>query len=76
MMEIDRVVQQNAANAEESASAATELQAQSERLREVVAELGSLVENGRGGSQKESAAPWVGRRRQQKASPAAEGVEF
>jgi methyl-accepting chemotaxis protein len=76
MMEIERVVQQNAANAEESASAATELQAQSERLREVVAELGSLVENGRGGSQKESAAPWVGRRRQQKASPAAEGVEF
>jgi methyl-accepting chemotaxis protein len=36
MLEIDRVVQQNAANAEESASAASQLQAQSERMREIV----------------------------------------
>ncbi len=43
MHEIDRVVQQNAANAEESASAATELQGQAERLREIVGEVTSLV---------------------------------
>jgi methyl-accepting chemotaxis protein len=76
MMEIGRVVQQNAANAEESASAATELQAQSERLREVVAELGSLVQNGRGASPQDAAAPWVGRRGREKASAAAEEVDF
>jgi methyl-accepting chemotaxis protein len=76
MMEIERVVQQNAANAEESASAATQLQAQSERLREVVAEIGSLVQNGRGASPQEPAAPWVGRRRQEKVSSPAEEVEF
>jgi methyl-accepting chemotaxis protein len=44
MMEIDRVVQQNAANAEESASAATQLQAQAERLRDIVGEVTSLVQ--------------------------------
>ncbi|MGQ9688723.1 MAG: methyl-accepting chemotaxis protein [Desulfobaccales bacterium] len=50
MTEIDRVVQQNAANAEESASAATQLQAHSERLREVVRELSLLVGNDQGRS--------------------------
>jgi len=44
MQEIDRVVQQNAANAEESASAAAQLQAQAERLREVVGEVNFLVQ--------------------------------
>jgi methyl-accepting chemotaxis protein len=48
MLEIDRVVQQNAANAEESASAASELQAQSERMREIVGEMATLVGNGNG----------------------------
>jgi methyl-accepting chemotaxis protein len=43
MMEIDRVVQQNAANAEESASAASQLQAQSDRMREIVGEMALLV---------------------------------
>ncbi len=46
MLEIDRVVQQNAANAEESASAASQLQAQSERLREIVGEMALLVGDG------------------------------
>ncbi len=76
MMEIGRVVQQNAANAEESASAATQLQAQSERLREVVGELGSLVQNGRGASPQNAAAPWAGRRGHEQASHTAEEVEF
>jgi methyl-accepting chemotaxis protein len=76
MMEIGRVVQQNAANAEESASAATQLQAQSERLREVVAELGSLVQNGRGESGQDAAAPRAGRRGREKPSHTAEEVQF
>lgn len=48
MLEIDRVVQQNAANAEQSASAASQLQAQSERMREIVGEMANLVGNGQG----------------------------
>jgi methyl-accepting chemotaxis protein len=44
VQEIDRVVQQNAANAEESASAATQLQGQAERLRDIVGEVTSLVD--------------------------------
>jgi methyl-accepting chemotaxis protein len=44
VQEIDRVVQQNAANAEESASAATQLQGQAERLRDIIVEVTSLVE--------------------------------
>jgi len=48
MLEIDRVVQQNAANAEESASAASQLQAQSERMREIVGEMAALMGNGQG----------------------------
>ena len=48
MLEIDRVVQQNAANAEESASAATQLQSQSERMREIVGDMVFLVQSGQG----------------------------
>jgi methyl-accepting chemotaxis protein len=48
MLEIDRVVQQNASSAEESASAAAQLQAQSERMREIVGELVSLLRSGHG----------------------------
>jgi methyl-accepting chemotaxis protein len=44
VQEIDRVVQQNAANAEESASAAAELQSQAERLRDIIVEVASLVD--------------------------------
>jgi methyl-accepting chemotaxis protein len=44
MLEIDRVVQQNAANAQESASAATQLQSQAEHMRDIVAEVTFLVE--------------------------------
>lgn len=43
VQEIDRVVQQNAANAEETASAIAELQAQSESLKDVVQVLKSLI---------------------------------
>jgi methyl-accepting chemotaxis protein len=50
--EIDRVVQQNAANAEESASAATQLQGQAEHLREIVGKVTSLV----GGSDNQHSA--------------------
>ncbi|MFA5903624.1 MAG: methyl-accepting chemotaxis protein [Desulfobacula sp.] len=41
--EMDKVVQQNAANAEESASAAEEMSAQAEQLKEYVDELVTLV---------------------------------
>lgn len=57
MLEIDRVVQQNAANAEQSASAASELQAQSERMREIVAEMASLLGNGHGRQPRQAVVP-------------------
>ncbi|MGC8494778.1 MAG: methyl-accepting chemotaxis protein [Syntrophobacteraceae bacterium] len=41
--EMDKVVQQNAANAEESASASEELNAQAKQLREMVLELATIV---------------------------------
>jgi ABC-type transporter Mla subunit MlaD len=41
--EMDKVVQQNAANAEESASASEEMNAQAERMKEFVVELVTLV---------------------------------
>ncbi len=41
--EMDKVVQQNAANAEESASASEEMNAQAERLREYVGDLAALI---------------------------------
>ncbi len=44
MLEIDHVVQQNAANAQESASASAQLQAQAESLRGIVGEVVSLVQ--------------------------------
>jgi len=43
IFEMDKVVQQNAANAEESASAAEEMSAQAEQLKEYVDELMALV---------------------------------
>lgn len=54
MMEIDRVVQQNAANAQESASAAAELQAQSAGMRDLVGTLAALV---RGRAEYDPTAP-------------------
>jgi len=42
--EMDKITQQNAANAEEAAAASEELNAQAERLNEVVYELVQLVE--------------------------------
>ena len=46
---MDKVTQQNAANAEESASASEEMHAQAEQMRGVVGMLGTLV----GGSRKD-----------------------
>ena len=43
MAQMDKVTQQNAANAEESASASEELSAQAESMNEVVGELVALV---------------------------------
>ena len=51
--QMDTVTQQNAANAEESASASEELNAQAEELNHMVAELRNMV----GGSQNASFAP-------------------
>jgi len=51
---MDKVTQQNAANAEESASASEELTAQAESMNEIVAELVSLVG---GGSKRNSSTP-------------------
>ncbi len=45
--EIDRVVQQNAANAEESASASEEMNAQAHQMKDFVAQLKTLVEGSR-----------------------------
>ncbi|MEJ2091132.1 MAG: methyl-accepting chemotaxis protein [Syntrophobacterales bacterium] len=72
MLEIDRVMQQNAANAEESASAAAQLQSQSERMREIVGEMVSLVHSGHGPRSGEAGTSDKGQPRQLMAS-AAEG---
>ncbi len=47
--EMDKVVQRNAANAEESASASEEMSAQAERLKEFVGELITMVGTNNGG---------------------------
>jgi methyl-accepting chemotaxis protein len=44
IMEVDKVVQQNAANAEESASASTEMTARSGQMKEFVQDLTALVD--------------------------------
>jgi methyl-accepting chemotaxis protein len=46
--DMDKVVQQNASNAEESASASEEMNAQAQRLKEFVAELVALVGGAKG----------------------------
>jgi methyl-accepting chemotaxis protein len=51
---MDKVTQQNAAGAEESASASEEMNAQAERMKEVVGELIALVGGSRNG-----AGAWV-----------------
>jgi len=59
--EMDKVVQTNAANAEESASASEEMNAQAEQMKSIVGELVTLVggsQNGaKGGSHTEVATP-------------------
>jgi methyl-accepting chemotaxis protein len=50
MTQMDKVTQQNAANAEESASASEELSAQAESMNEVVNELATLVGGSRVGN--------------------------
>ncbi len=75
IMEIDRVVQQNAANAEESASAATQLQAQAERLRDIVGQVSSLVQGS--DNQAPSGSPASGgSQRHLTTSPAGGRLEF
>ena len=51
MAQMDKVTQQNAANAEESASASEELNAQAEQMNNVVGELVALVGGSTGGNQ-------------------------
>jgi hypothetical protein len=48
--DMDKIVQQNAANAEESASASDEMNAQAEQMKTIVAELVALV----GGNSKDA----------------------
>ncbi|PTY07360.1 chemotaxis protein [Opitutaceae bacterium EW11] len=55
--EMDRVVQSNAANAEEAASAAEELNGQAATMRESVTELLRLVQGGRAGSPETTPKP-------------------
>ncbi|MCG8615814.1 MAG: methyl-accepting chemotaxis protein [Desulfobacterales bacterium] len=57
--EMDKVVQQNAANAEESASASEEMNAQAEQLREFVGDLMQMVtgNNGNGSYSRALSAP-------------------
>ena len=44
---MDKVVQQNAANSEESASGAEEMNAQAEKLKRIVEDLGAMIEGSR-----------------------------
>ena len=50
MMEMDRVIQQNAANAEESASASEEMSAQAVAMRRGMLDLQNLIEGSRNGT--------------------------
>jgi methyl-accepting chemotaxis protein len=50
LAEMDKTVQQNAASAEEAASAAEEMNSQSDRLRGLVGDLSSVVEGRRNGN--------------------------
>ena len=54
--EMDKVVQQNAANAEEAASASEEMSAQAEQMKEFVSELKCLVDGSKGNNRAASAA--------------------
>ena len=54
--EMDKVVQQNAASAEEAASASEEMNAQAEQMKEFVAELNSLIDGSNGNRTAGSAA--------------------
>jgi methyl-accepting chemotaxis protein len=76
VQEIDRVVQQNAANAEESASAATQLQGQAERLREIVGDVTSLVEGGDSQGSARTTASGEGQPRPLITSPGREKPDF
>jgi methyl-accepting chemotaxis protein len=76
MQEIDRVVQQNAATAEESASAAAQLQAQAERLREIVGEMDVLVQGGDNQGHSGAVASAEGKQYQVAVSPAGGQPEF
>ena len=50
VMDVDKVVQQNAANAQQSAAAAMEMNAQAEQITGFVEDLGKLVDGNRNGS--------------------------
>lgn len=54
VVEMDKVVQQNAVNAEESASASEEMSAQAEQMKGFVGDLVSLVDGSANGSKKAS----------------------
>jgi methyl-accepting chemotaxis protein len=66
--QMDKVTQNNAANAEESAAAAQELNAQAETMKHSVAELLQLVNGGKGGSLRPTAS---GAREKTPAKPSA-----
>ena len=61
VVEVDKVVQQNAANAQESASASEEMSAQAQQMKAFVGELTALV---RGTEKGTGTATWVGRPKQ------------
>lgn len=68
--EMEKVVQVNAAGAEESASAAQEMNAQAERMREHVADLARIVGGGGMGVKATAEAPAAARGGQEKRKPA------
>lgn len=72
MAQMDKVTQQNAANAEESASASGELSVQAESMKEVVGNLVALV-GGAGLRRSRKGGP-DGNRRQVHADPEAESA--
>jgi methyl-accepting chemotaxis protein len=65
--EMDRVTQDNAANAEESASAAVELETQAERMEGILAELIALVGTKEEGGHGKEPSPIEGNDRQARA---------
>lgn len=74
MNQLDTVTQQNAATSEEAASAAVELSAQAEAMKNAVGHLVAVIQGGgHGASQGADSASWTQKKEPKRASPSPKG---